>query len=128
MLNVLKATVITAGTFYGYYKLTKFETNVTIEKNNTKSCFFGKVDRQTVSTNKGEFVLHNYLCSTGPKFEYEPILKLDTSSAYHITGSGVDYPKFHLYRTITSQNGSPCSSDDHCAEKPSLLSQVLKNF
>ena len=57
MFRLLKLSVLGAGTFYGYYKLTKFETNITIKNEAVTTCLFEKVDRHVVTTDKGKFVV-----------------------------------------------------------------------
>ena len=135
MFKLLKYTAIGAGTFYGYKKLTEHETNITVLDTNVKSCLFGKVDRHVVTTDKGEYVIQNKVKSFdfGPifklnSFEYGPISTLEKGYTYHVTVYGLDYPKLHLYRTVVFVNGSPCTSENHCGEKPSIVSRVLEKF
>lgn len=135
MFKLLKLSLFGAGTYYCYRKVTECETNITVNSVNTKSCLYGKLDRHTVTTDKGDYVLQNKLKSFdfGPmlklnSYEYSPSIQLSNGYTYHVTTYGLHYPQLHLYRTIVSNNGTPCTYGDHCTEKPSLLSSLLSKF
>ena len=127
---LLTGAVITAS-YFGYRKATEFETNVTIKNKEVNSCLFGKIDRHIVNTDKGAFVLQNKI----KKFDFGPMLKLNSfeygpcelelDQTYHVTAYGLDYPRLHLYKTIVSENGTPCHSNDHCGESKSLIEYLL---
>ena len=127
-INLLdKLLGLTAASYvghYGYRKATEFETNVTIEDKYARF----------VLTDKGIFVLQYKLRSFdfGPNFKlneltYGPVT-LEEKETYHVIGYGLDYTQFHLYRHIVFENGSPCSSTDHCGEKPSRVSHFKKKL
>ena len=147
MFKLLKLSTITAATtvgtvaatIYGYKKLTKFETNITVSDIHTKQCITEGINRHIVETDKGNFVLQNKLkilhVDIGPmlivnefSYQYKPMFELEKGYTFHVTGYGLDYPKLHLYKTIISNNGTPCTSNEHCGEKPSMLSFISNKF